>query len=32
MAFTIEVKSLDAVKRALLDVRNVKGVLSATRR
>ncbi len=32
MAFTIEVKSLDAVKRALQDVRSVKGVLSASRR
>ncbi len=32
MAFTIEVRSLDAVKRALLDVRNVKGVLSAARK
>jgi len=32
MAFTIEVRSLDAVKRALLDVRNVKGVLNAARK
>jgi len=32
MAFTIEVASLDALKRALAYVRDVKGVLSATRR
>ncbi len=32
MAFTIEVRSVDAVKRALLEVRGVKGVLSAVRR
>lgn len=32
MAFTIEVRGLDALKRALADVRNVKGVLSAGRR
>ena len=32
MAFTIEVRSLDTVKRALADVRGIKGVLSASRR
>jgi GTP pyrophosphokinase len=32
MAFTIEVPSLDALKRALGYVRDVKGVLDATRR
>ena len=32
MAFTIEVRSLDALKRALAYVRDVKGVLNATRR
>jgi GTP pyrophosphokinase len=32
MAFTIEVPSLDALKRALGYVRDVKGVLNATRR
>ena len=32
MAFTIEVKSLDALKRALALVRDVKGVLSAGRK
>ena len=32
MAFTLEVSSLDALKRALLLVRDVKGVLSAGRR
>jgi GTP pyrophosphokinase len=32
MAFTIEVPSLDALKRALAYVRDVKGVLDATRR
>ena len=30
--FTIEGRGLDALKRALADVRNVKGVLSAGRR
>jgi GTP pyrophosphokinase len=32
MAFTIEVGSLDALKRALASAREVKGVLTATRR
>ncbi|MEO8508307.1 MAG: bifunctional (p)ppGpp synthetase/guanosine-3',5'-bis(diphosphate) 3'-pyrophosphohydrolase, partial [Betaproteobacteria bacterium] len=32
MAFTLEVRSLDALKRALAQVREVKGVLSAGRR
>ena len=32
MAFTLEVRSLDALKRALAQVRDVKGVLSAGRR
>ena len=32
MAFTIEVRSLDALKRALALVRDVKGVLSAGRK
>ncbi|MFO1314015.1 MAG: bifunctional (p)ppGpp synthetase/guanosine-3',5'-bis(diphosphate) 3'-pyrophosphohydrolase [Burkholderiales bacterium] len=32
MAFTIEVRSLDALKRALALIRDVKGVLSASRR
>ena len=32
MAFTIEVRSLDALKRALALVRDIKGVLSAGRR
>ncbi|MFO1305871.1 MAG: bifunctional (p)ppGpp synthetase/guanosine-3',5'-bis(diphosphate) 3'-pyrophosphohydrolase [Burkholderiales bacterium] len=32
MAFTLEVASLDVLKRALAHVRDVKGVLSATRR
>ena len=32
MAFTLEVKSLDALKRALALVQDVKGVLSAGRR
>ena len=32
MAFTLEVQSLDALKRALSYVRDVKGVLSASRR
>ena len=32
MAFTIEVPSLDALKRTLAYVRDVKGVLNATRR
>ena len=32
MAFTLEVKSLDALQRALALVRDVRGVVSATRR
>jgi hypothetical protein len=32
MAFTLEVKSLDALGRALVLVKDVKGVLSAGRR
>ena len=32
LAFTLEVRSLDALKRALAQVRDVKGVLSAGRR
>ena len=32
MAFTLEVRSLDALKRALALVRDVNGVLSAGRR
>ena len=32
MAFTLEVRSLDALKRALAQVRDVKGVLRASRR
>ena len=32
MAFTLEVKSLDALQRALALVRDVPGVLSAGRR
>jgi hypothetical protein len=32
MAFTLEVKSLDALSRALALVKDVKGVLSAGRR
>jgi len=32
MAFTLEVRSLDELKRALAQVNDVKGVLSASRR
>ena len=32
LAFTLEVKSLDALQRALALVRDVRGVVSATRR